>query len=276
MKPTTGIFTLGSIWRTRIPSVLIFAVVMMTGAYTGCTKSDNSVTDIILKSQFAGIERVVIQTSDISVRVAGHAASLVFVTLRSRQQGQPATDDTPLRMTAENDTLVISQPALSRRNQENETVGDAPELFVRIPKGVDIRIETQSGNIGVSNIDYAEISLQSSHGSFTIQNAGGVLAASTDSGDITLVEFVGVMHLSTVSGAQRGVGVLPSGDCRFVSASGPIGIEFADPLDAYKFDLRSETGVMRVGRTRSTGHFTMGNADITIFGATTTGSQTYR
>ena len=271
--PSAGKF----VHRSCILTVII--AVSIVGFFTSCTKKDGSGT--ATRSHFAEIERVVVRTNDISVRIAGHAASLVFVTLHTPQTGrvtgQTESGGPSVIMTVEGDTLEICRPTPSRSDQEADTLraASSPVLSLRVPRGTDIEVETQSGNIGIGNIEYAEISLRSSHGSLTVQNTGGVLSASTDSGEITIVEFVGVMHLSTVSGAQRGAEILPSGDCRFESASGIIGVDFADPLDTYKFDLRSETGVIRVGKTRSTGHFTMGSDDITIFGDTISGNQIY-
>lgn len=136
-------------------------------------------------------------------------------------------------------------------------------------------LRTASGSLMVRGAR-GEIEASSSSGGQTYIDVRGDLRAESSSGGIRLDGFEGALMLRASSGSLSGRDVLLTGDSRFQTSSGSISFAFRNRMEDLRFTLNSTSGSLSVGgSSRSGGSLAMGNGDILVIGASTSGSQRY-
>lgn len=101
---------------------------------------------------------------------------------------------------------------------------------------------------------------------------GTEVRVETSSGRVTLEGVEGDVDVRSVSGRIRGERVRLTGDSTFSTVSGDINVGLDTPLDDLRFDLRTISGIVRVGNLRTHRGLHMGFGDVVVTGSSISGS----
>ena len=134
---------------------------------------------------------------------------------------------------------------------------------------------SSSGSQTYEEID-GNIKAESSSGRQSYEDINGDITSQSSSGTITITNQRGTLNLRTTSGKLEGNGVKLTGNSSFKTSSGRISFEFENDLSDFSFELKSSSGMLRVGESKVRGTLLMGNRPIKIKGKSSSGSQEYR
>jgi hypothetical protein len=147
-------------------------------------------------------------------------------------------------------------------------------VTVKMVEG-ESEISTTSGNLILDNLmSYASVNTTS--GDIHLNVLRGDLSANSVSGDLTLTDVTGALDLKTTSGDQKGTKIMLTGSSRFSSVSGDITMDLENPVEALGFDLRSGSGALSAGGSRSDERLVIERGDIQVKGLSSSGDQTFR
>jgi hypothetical protein len=159
-------------------------------------------------------------------------------------------------------------------NAALEVTSTSGSLAVRNCDG-DKTLKASSGKISVRDAG-GDIQAVTSSGSQTYAGITGSIAAEASSGAIAVTDQVGTLDLRASSGSLSGQAITLTGASTFTTSSGAIAFDFSNDLQELSFDLRSSSGMIRVGDTRARGTVVMGGGPILLRGTSSSGSQSYR
>jgi hypothetical protein len=155
------------------------------------------------------------------------------------------------------------------------TIGGGRLLFT-VPQGTSLAVETVSGSARVDGLETTSLRVGSVSGSITLSSIRAPLLVSSVSGSVSIDGFDGTLSANTVSGAIECRAMTLVGDSDLTSTSGAISVQFASPLEGYRFELSSVSGGLAVGSIMAQKGLRVGSGAVRILGATVSGAQSYR
>jgi hypothetical protein len=158
------------------------------------------------------------------------------------------------------------------------TIGQSGRLLFTIPQGTDLAVETVSGSARVDGLETTSLRVGSVSGSLTLSSIRAPLLVTNVSGSVSIDGFDGTLSANTVSGAIECREMTLAGDSDLSSTSGAISVQFASPLQDYRFELSSVSGSLAVGSIMAQKGLRVGSGAIRVRvrGETVSGSQSYR
>jgi DUF4097 and DUF4098 domain-containing protein YvlB len=153
-----------------------------------------------------------------------------------------------------------------------------PEVIkLYVPSGTitTAEVETSSGSIRITDIEFTNLDVGAHSGSIHISRCDGAIEIETKSGSVSLDEFSGAVDITTKSGSILGERVFVRGDSSLTSKSGSIEFSFLNPQDDLAFDLEAGSGSIRVGDIRGADRVVYGAGGIKITGRSRSGNQKY-
>jgi hypothetical protein len=135
-------------------------------------------------------------------------------------------------------------------------------------------IEAVSGSMSVEN-SKGDIYAASVSGMLEFEGIDGNLEAKSVSGMIRVEEQKGRLALRSVSGALSGEEITAQDSCIFETKSGSIDMDFTNPLDQFRFELKSLSGNLEAGDISGDKKLSTGTGTILIKGETLSGAQNY-
>lgn len=148
------------------------------------------------------------------------------------------------------------------------------KLFV--PHGTQAEIDSGSGSVTVSGVDFSELSIDAGSGSVAVTGSSAEIRIDVGSGSVELADVTGELTISSGSGSVTGDKVTLTGDSLFDTGSGSIEMVFLNAENELSFDLDSGSGSIRVGGIRGADRIVFGSGDIKVTGSSGSGSQRYR
>ena len=144
---------------------------------------------IDLNKSFSGVKKVKMNTSSGDCKISKSTGSNVTVNLKHTYDVSRYTPS----IEQQGDQLIIKEVFKSGNNNGEST------WALTLPDGVDLAVNTGSGNIEVSDLN---LNLTSSTGSGNLdfKNVKGKINGTTGSGDVELENFNGTLRANTGSG----------------------------------------------------------------------------
>jgi hypothetical protein len=155
-------------------------------------------------------------------------------------------------------------------------IGEGGRLLFTVPQGTDLDVKTVSGSARVDGLETTSLKVSSVSGSIALSSIRAPLLVSNVSGSVSIVGFDGTLSATTVSGAIECREIALAGDSALTSTSGAISVQFASPLEDYRFELSSVSGSLAVGSIMAQKGLRVGSGPVRILGATVSGAQNYR
>jgi hypothetical protein len=156
------------------------------------------------------------------------------------------------------------------------TTGGGGRLLFTVPQGTSLAVETVSGSARVDGLETTSLRVGSVSGSITLSSIRAPLLVSNVSGSVSIDGLDGTLSANTVSGAIECRSMTLVGDSDLTSTSGAISVQFASPLEGYRFELSSVSGGLAVGSIMAQKGLRVGSGAVRILGATVSGAQSYR
>ncbi len=175
------------------------------------------------------------------------------------------------------------------RNTWFSRTSGSPRIVVYAPTGIDVKVDTASGNVEIGNIQGVS-RIRSASGNVEGHNLGGGVAIRSASGRVSLTDATGTIEITTASGTvelsnSRGIFDVHTASGRILgrsleltstfrgeSASGDIEITLRNDLRDVAYRLRSVSGRIRFGSTSAEGALRGGNGRFGIEIDTASGS----
>jgi DUF4097 and DUF4098 domain-containing protein YvlB len=135
-------------------------------------------------------------------------------------------------------------------------------------------LETVSGRISV-DASAGDMYAASVSGTVEFDNIDGSIEAKSVSGSIEIDGQRGAVSLKSVSGALDGNNITARDSCLFETKSGSIDIDFTNPLDEFRFELKSLSGSLSAGEMSGKKSLSVGKGKILVKGESLSGAQDY-
>lgn len=152
-----------------------------------------------------------------------------------------------------------------RDESEGEECGGSTDIKMDVPRGANVVLKTQEGDIDVS--DVAEVHAASSNGDISLRRVARAVEASSMSGDVTLRDAGGHVRLNSISGSIEAINVSASDAGDFIQAktvSGDVTLEGIGPA---RVEAKTISGQLNMtGQLAPGGHydFNTTSGDITL------------
>ncbi|GAB4402893.1 MAG: hypothetical protein OHK0053_27260 [Microscillaceae bacterium] len=116
---------------------------------------------------------------------------------------------------------------------------------------------------------------QSRSGRVYVRQGEGQMQVEATSGTIHLEQIQGPLRVKTRSGRILAKDLLIAQDAAFEAASGAIKVDFQNPLEDFQFDLKTNSGRIKVGKGPSRKQVFHNEGKIAMTGLTRSGRQRY-
>jgi hypothetical protein len=162
-------------------------------------------------------------------------------------------------------------------------------LVLRVPASCELEIATATGSITVSGVSGPK-KLETGTGSIAVRDSdgdvlgtsgtgsqvyagvSGDIAAKAGTGSVTLEGVRGTISAETSTGTIQGKALRLVSDSSFTAHTGSVTLDLAQSLDDFSFQLRTDTGSIKVGDAEARGRLVIGAGKIKLQAETDTGS----
>ena len=132
------------------------------------------------------------------------------------------------------------------------TLDESSSIDMHIPEGIDVRMDSDLGDIAAEGLKGKTIKLYSSLGDITAQNCSGNFDLNTALGDISLNDVKGKITSNTDMGDITGEHITLTEDCRLTTSLGDIDVQLTNSLSECRLDLSTSLGNVKVDRPELT------------------------
>ena len=140
---------------------------------------------------------------------------------------------------------------LQRKEQKFNGISvlsESSKMEFIVPENVDVRMDSDLGDIDVDGLNNISSVFHSSLGDITTTNSTGVIDIETALGDILIKNVSGKLKLVTSMGDISGENIGISDDCILNSSMGDIDVQLNNPISECKLDLSTSMGKVKVKR----------------------------
>jgi DUF4097 and DUF4098 domain-containing protein YvlB len=123
---------------------------------------------------------------------------------------------------------------------------------MHIPEGIDVRMDSDLGDIAAEGLKGKTIKLHSSLGDITAQNCSGNFDLNTALGDISLNDVKGKITSNTDMGDITGENITITEACTLTTSLGDIDVQLTNSLSECRLDLSTSLGNVKVDRPELT------------------------
>jgi hypothetical protein len=144
---------------------------------------------------------------------------------------------------------------VKRRNQSYSGISSLDEsssIDMHIPEGIDVRMDSDLGDITAEGLKGKTIKLHSSLGDITAQNCSGNFDLNTALGDISLNDVQGKITSNTDMGDITGENITITEACTLTTSLGDIDVQLTNSLSECRLDLSTSLGNVKVDRPELT------------------------
>ena len=144
---------------------------------------------------------------------------------------------------------------VKRSNQSYSGISSLDEsstIDMHIPEGIDVRMDSDLGDIAAEGLKGKTIKLHSSLGDITAQNCSGNFDLNTALGDISLNDVQGKITSNTDMGDITGDHITLTEDCRLTTSLGDIDVQLTNSLSECRLDLSTSLGNVKIDRPELT------------------------
>jgi hypothetical protein len=128
------------------------------------------------------------------------------------------------------------------------TLDESSTIDMHIPEGIDVRMDSDLGDIAADGLKGKTIKLHSSLGDITAQNCSGNFDLNTALGDISLNDVQGKITSNTDLGDITGERITITEACRLTTSLGDIDVQLTNSLTECRLDLSTSLGNVKVDR----------------------------
>ena len=128
------------------------------------------------------------------------------------------------------------------------TLDESSSIDMHIPEGIDVRMDSDLGDIAADGLKGKTIKLHSSLGDITAQNCSGNFDLNTALGDISLNDVQGKITSNTDLGDITGERITITEACRLTTSLGDIDVQLTNSLTECRLDLSTNLGNVKVDR----------------------------
>ena len=176
-------------WRS-VTMVALAAVVAVPLALAADTRIEQRL-DLATGGTFR------LDTDSGSVRVVGGAADGAEIVLTSRRDDLEERYDLSFESSGGDATVLVKRRGRLTRWWRN---GDSMHFEIRLPRAVEVAVDTAGGRIELTAID-GGVDLRTSGGSIAVEDVRGDVLADTSGGSIDVSEVQGDVHADTSGGS---------------------------------------------------------------------------
>jgi hypothetical protein len=140
---------------------------------------------------------------------------------------------------------------LQRKEQKFNGISvlsESSKMEFIVPENVDVRMDSDLGDIDVDGLNNISSVFHSSLGDITTTNSTGVIDIETALGDIFIKNVSGKLKLVTSMGDISGENISISDDCLLNSSMGDMDVQLNNPISECKLDLSTSMGKVKVKR----------------------------
>jgi hypothetical protein len=140
---------------------------------------------------------------------------------------------------------------LQRKEQKFKGISvlsESSKMEFIVPENVDVRMDSDLGDIDVDGLNNISSVFHSSLGDITTTNSTGVIDIETALGDILIKNVSGKLKLVTSMGDISGENIGISDDCLLNSSMGDMDVQLNNPISECKLDLSTSIGKVKVKR----------------------------
>ena len=140
---------------------------------------------------------------------------------------------------------------LQRKEQKFKGISvlsESSKMEFIVPENVDVRMDSDLGDIDVDGLNNISSVFHSSLGDITTTNSTGVIDIETALGDILIKNVSGKLKLVTSMGDISGENISISDDCLLNSSMGDMDVQLNNPISECKLDLSTSMGKVKVKR----------------------------
>ena len=140
---------------------------------------------------------------------------------------------------------------LQRKEQKFNGISilsESSKMEFIVPENVDVRMDSDLGDIDVDGLNNISSVFHSSLGDITTTNSTGVIDIETALGDILIKNVSGKLKLVTSMGDISGENIGISDDCILNSSMGDIDVQLNNPISECKLNLSTSMGKVKVKR----------------------------
>ena len=117
-----------------------------------------------------------------------------------------------------------------------------------VPENVDVKMDSDLGDIDVDGLKNTGTLLYSALGDITATNSTGRIDVETSLGDISMKNVSGKLKLITSMGDISGKNIRISDDCILNSSMGDIDVQLNNPISECKLNLSTSMGKVKMKR----------------------------
>jgi hypothetical protein len=132
------------------------------------------------------------------------------------------------------------------------TLDESSSIDMHIPEGIDVRMDSDLGDIAAEGLKGKTIKLHSSLGDITAQNCSGNFDLNTALGDISLNDVKGKITSNTDMGDITGENITITEACTLTTSLGDIDVQLTNSLSECRLDLSTSLGNVKVDRPELT------------------------
>jgi preprotein translocase subunit SecG len=140
---------------------------------------------------------------------------------------------------------------LQRENQKFNGISilsETSKIEFIVPENVDVKMNTDLGDIDVDGLNNTGTLLYSALGDITATNSTGDIDVETALGDILIKNVSGKLKLVTSMGDISGENIRISDDCILNSSMGYIDVQLNNPISECKLNLSTSLGKVKMKR----------------------------
>ena len=140
---------------------------------------------------------------------------------------------------------------LQRENQKFNGISvlsETSKMEFIVPENVDVKMNTDLGDIDIDGIKNTGTILYSALGDITATNSTGDIDVETALGDILIKNVSGKLKLVTSMGDISGDNIRISDDCILNSSMGDIDVQLNNPISECKLNLSTSLGKVKMKR----------------------------
>lgn len=154
-------------------------------------------------------------------------------------------------------------------------VSENSKLEFNVPKNIDVKMNSDLGDIDVISLKSNITKLYTALGDITAKNISGNIDLHTTNGDISMNELEGKINSVTSLGDIKGEHILISDNSKFKTSNGDIDVQLSNPLSDFSLDLNSSLGKVKVDRPnfkkKSSSQLKIGNGKLKVIMQTSLG-----
>jgi hypothetical protein len=148
-----------------------------------------------------------------------------------------------------NNSVLTLQVKRSKQSYSGiSSLSETSKIDMHIPEGIDVRMDSDLGDIAAEGLEGKNIKLNTSLGDITVSNCSGILDLYTSLGDISLNDVQGKITGNTDMGNIVGDGVTATAACSLTTSLGDIDVQLNNSLDECRLDLSTSLGSVKVDR----------------------------